>query len=300
MAILSINCEVESETKYGIDPFKDHQLSQSYFSPFSWIEDRVISQRYGIVSDSSNGTEKASFEFNYSQGRRFLPSKQLIPESIKNKYPETYYNPETNAINSTFRTCSDINLMLKNVAIESSRNNSCEGEKCPLLKNRQTARLWANVICSWTITEDRDNKTEYLGYNYQGRTLVNAKYDDRSQKWIFWETLYNEDGLAVEEHRPMTALRRWKREDGGIVNTYFSDINTSDSDFSWRQKNNLIKKVGIPLGGKEKIFSPNTGRKMLAAHITDFEYEPYYNQLKNVLYSIELVDGSTENYYHIY
>lgn len=293
---------VDLDTYYRSDP-----TDQSSF-------DRVVMQNFGDY-DRANPYQDP-YRLSYYEGYNANAS---LPDEIREAYPlestagssrqyptavssyvtnsvrdeyfkreYTYFNASANAdtITRTPLTCSEISRVIHGeFALP-------YGEV--LTTYRGLMRSNARRICAWTAETLQNGEVRYLGFNYQGNTLVVAEYDNTAaehggKQWIITEQIYDEDGNLTRSLTPrlVSQLEPSERADwqGGYKRFEYEGTPSYTAPFTaalWRSKNNKLVERQVAIGEGTSTFSVAGGENTIRGYFTSYAYEPYFNLIQRI------------------
>ena len=172
--------------------------------------------------------------------------------------------------------------------------------------SRDQIRDDSRRICAWGSVMDRDGDKRYVGLNFRGQALVEAVEVDGDL--LVTETLYNADGLVLEERDTTLSTDTWTETDGWTDYTY-QEIDPDGASgwnewlsFWWMRRMNLTSVRNYPRSnpGEEVLVhewdaANNTfDGEQLEWTETALSYEPLFNQVEEVTISSQSVGGTPE------
>lgn len=155
---------------------------------------------------------------------------------------------------------------------------------------RAEAASDAARICQWVSDVDADKVVTIRGLNFQGRVLVRANHlpqpNPSKHQFVFSETIYNADGLPVEERRPTGGPSPW-HADAGYTSFVYDEIDPTGADgwnavlpAFWARRMNLLEIREVPQGGRFVYDDVKFARQPATARVQRMRYEPLFNQVQ--------------------
>jgi RHS repeat-associated protein len=144
-----------------------------------------------------------------------------------------------------------------------------------------------NRICAWVHRIDRDGDGMYIGLNYRGQALVEAR-EEGAGSFVFVDRFYNADGNLIEERPPTRSASPWQPGQGRTLHRYDEIDPTANRGWNawlpvfWARRYNVrwveVEPVGDVLDDDEQgSFIVGSGR------FTEYRYEPLFNQVSAVI-----------------
>jgi RHS repeat-associated protein len=155
---------------------------------------------------------------------------------------------------------------------------------------RAPAARDAARICQWVQDVDADGIVTIRGLNFQGRVLVRASElpqpNPSKHQFVFAETIYNADGLPVEERRPTSGPAPWHADAGYTALVYDEIDPTAANGWNrvlpafWARRMNLVETRDVPQSGHFVYDNKDFRRQTATARVQRMLYEPLFNQLQ--------------------
>ena len=173
-------------------------------------------------------------------------------------------------------------------------------------------------ICAWTKVTDRDGDVRYIGMNFRGQAVVEAEdvslrnpvSGNVSTELFTTETLYNADGLMIEQRHPSPVSSLWTSSDGYDTVVYEEIDPKGNNGWNqwlplwWTKRFNMVEQWSYPRqdSGVTPAYAytwDGQSDSLVKTQVTrqgrEIEYEPIFNQPRRIETKVEYTGGQTDS-----